>query len=75
MAKQITLNGIDRGGITVSKRGGQLRVEASYAVLAGVEAVKSVTRDITSLLDAGQKAAISSAYDGIFNRVEGIELT
>lgn len=75
MARQITLNGIERGGITISKRGGQLRVEVSYAVLSGTEVVKSITRDITAALDTAQRAAISSVYDAVFTRVEGIELT
>lgn len=75
MARQITLNGIQRGGITIFKHGGQVRVEASYAVLSGTEVVKTVTRDITEALDASQKVAIANAYDAVFNRVEGFELT
>lgn len=75
MAKQITLNGIERGGITIFKVGGQARVEADYRVLAGTEVIKTVHKDVTGHLDVSQRTSLLSAYDAVFNRVEAVELT
>lgn len=75
MPKQITLNGIQRSGINVYKENNVVRVEANYQILSGVEVIKSVSKDITSALSSEQRAIISNAYDAIFSRIEGLELS
>lgn len=76
MAKQITLDGIKKGGLNLHKdAAGTLKVEANYQIMAGPEAVKTVGRDITSLLTSDQKASLSDAYDTVFNRIESSELS
>jgi hypothetical protein len=75
MAKQITLDGISRQGINIFKEGGVLRVEANYHILAGTEAVRTVSRDITAHLSPTLRSALAEAYDTVFARIEQVELT
>lgn len=75
MPKQITIDGIRRSGINVYKENNVVRVEANYQILSGVEVVKSVSKDITSALSSEQRTIISNAYDAIFSRIEGLELS
>jgi len=74
MAKQLTLDGISRQGINIFKVGGALRVEANYHILAGTEAVRSVSRDITAYLSPTLRSALADAYDSVFARIEQVEL-
>jgi len=74
MPRQITLDKIKASGINIYKEDGVLRIEANYSILSGTEVIKTISRDITSALASEQRTAISSAYDAIFSRVDGLEL-
>ena len=75
MPRQITLDRIKASGINIYKEDGVMRIEANYSILAGSEVIKTVSRDITSALSSEQRTAISNAYDAIFSRIEGLELS
>ncbi len=75
MPRTITLDALDRGNLRVLRLpDGSLRLEASYAVRAGNEVVKVVTRDVTELLTPADIAALTNAYNSAFERIEAAEL-
>ena len=75
MPKQITLDRMRASGVNIYKEDGGLRIEANYSLLSGTEVIKVVSRDITSVLSSEQRTAVSNAYDAIFSRIEGLELS
>lgn len=75
MPKQITLDGLSPQGINIRKdASGAVHVEACYGILAGAEAVRSVSSEITQHLSAAQLNSVSTWYDGVFSRMAQVEM-
>jgi len=76
MAKTIIIDNLVRGPLWLIRNpDGSLRLEASYILRAGADEVRSVNRDVTSLLTPAQRTALTDAYNSAFTTIETIELS
>lgn len=76
MPKTIVIDNLVRGPLSLIRESdGSLRLEAIYVLRAGTDEVKSVNRDVTSLLTPAQLTALTNAYNSAYTSIETAELS
>lgn len=74
MPKLITLDGVAlRGFAVIQEADGELRVEATYDVLAGAVIDRSKTENITKQVPPTVLAAIKTVWDALEKRLAVVE--
>lgn len=76
MPKTVIIDNLVRGPLALVRNAdGSLMFQASYVLRAGTEEVRSVNRDVTSLLTAAQRTALTDAYNSAYTAIETAELS